>query len=390
MLADIIYDAKKTFFSFKDKHTRVSWSNFDNFQTCKGLWFFNFFIKPPEDTQILSLAKEHSRAIPGTLIQKVMEIFVNERIYKKPELSSLELLLNWFQHNSNAVYHLTKFDPEIQFHTDFINTRKFWETTAGKQHLHKIRKEFGLDPAIKEVNLSFVDKEKFITTYGGEEQFFCKMNNIYSEVLNMFLKEKIYFDRVLSEINISAPVNDFNLTGSIDFLYNVKQKDDSCFTTLTQLEDGYFLFDGKYNISPYTKKEQLFFYAYLLYLKTKKLPGRLALLSWSEAKFKDFVLDKDYPLHIKKVIEDMKETAEKVMSFLKDKEGVRQFFRDNFLDLNPGVNNCQFCAAFSSCPAAKEKGVTLFDAELINKMQAKNAAKKAISLLDPSNPDMLL
>lgn len=390
MLADIIYDAKKTYFSFKDKYTRVSWSNFDNFQTCKGLWFFNFFIKPPEHMQMLSLAKEHSRAIPGTLIQKVMEIFVNERVYKKPEMSSLSLLQEWFEHNSKAVYHLTKFDPEIQFQTEFLNTRKFWETIPGKQHLKKITEEFGLDPAIKEVNLSFVDKAKFLGTYGSEEQFHSKINNIYREVLALFLKENIYFDRVLSEISLNAVMEEFTLTGSIDFLYNPKQKDDSCFTTLTQLESGYFLFDGKYNISSYTKKEQLFFYAYILYLKTQKLPGRLALLCWSDAKFKDFVLDPNYPLHIKKIIQEMRDTAKNVLSFLKDKEGVRQFFTDGFLDLNPGATNCQFCPAFSSCSAAKEKGVTLFDVELMEKMQAKNAAKKAISLLDPSNPDMLL
>lgn len=390
MLADIVYDAKKTYFSFKDKYTRVSWSNFDNFQTCKGLWFFNFFIKPPEHMQVLSLAKEHSRAIPGTVIQKVMEIFVNDRVYKRSEMSSLPLLQEWFEHNSKAVYQLTKFDPEIQFQTEFLNTRKFWETNTGKQHLKKIKDEFGLDPAIKEVNLSFVDKAKFLGTYESEEQFHNKINNIYREVLALFLKENLYFDRVLSEISLNAVMEEFTLTGSIDFLYNPKQRDDICFTSLPQLESGYFLFDGKYNISSYTKKEQLFFYAYLLYLKTQKLPGRLALLSWSEAKFKDFVLDPDYPLHIKKIIQDMRDTAKKIISYLQDKEGVRQFFKDAFLELNPGTTNCQFCSAFSSCPAAEEKGITLFDGELMVKMQAKNAARKAISLLDPSNPDMLL
>ena len=119
-MEDVIYDVKATKEHFKEKHTRLSWSSFDNFQTCKGLWFTNFFLKPPTDMEVPLLPRESSRAIPGTVIQKVMEVFVNDRVYSRPEMTDLQKIVDWMQTNSTLSFICRKlpqncsFSPNIQ------------------------------------------------------------------------------------------------------------------------------------------------------------------------------------------------------------------------------------------------------------------------------------
>lgn len=392
MSTDIVYDVDKTKEAFT-RHTQLSWSSFDNFQTCRGMWFINYFLKSPSDLFVPPIEKENTWTIPGTIIQKVIEVFINERVYKRPEMNSLASLLEWLQKNTNAVYHLGIFPKEYQFQPDFIKTRTFWNNKYGKQQLAYVKQTYGLDDCIKEVNLSFVDKNKFDCTYGSEEAFLNKLNSLYPNILDLFIKENLDLDRVLSEISIKVPVGKFILTGSIDFIYNLRQKDDTCFTSLTQLQDGYFLFDGKYNISFSTKEEQLFFYAMLIYLKTRKIPGRLALLNWNKAAFKDSTFDMYYKTKMESVLSDVLSVGLQVNEFLNKKENKQGlFFQDNFISLNPGKTNCLYCPANSFCPAVEEKGI-LVDSEVANKIQAKQDAKKAISELTPSpenNPDISL
>lgn len=389
-MEDVIYDVKATREHFKEKHTRLSWSSFDNFQTCQGLWFTNFFLKPPTDMEVTLLPRESSRAIPGTVIQKVMEVFVNDRVYSRPEMTDLQKIIDWMQTNSTAVFYMSKIAAELQFLPEYTNTRRFWETDFGKNFWNQIYKQYRLDPAIKEVNLSFVNGDTFSGIYGTEESFLSSLNALYPQIVNTLLKEEIFLDRVLSEISLKAHVNGFDITGSVDFLYNPGQKDNTPFTTLSQLEDGYFLFDGKYNISSYTKKEQLFFYAFILYIMTKKSPKRLALLQWNKTKFKDFELDRDYPLHVVKVLEKVNVVSGKILSFLEHKSELHGlFFADQFVDLNPSDTNCQFCNAFSCCKAAKEAGVS-FGFDFAQKIKAKQEAKKAISEVAPGINDICL
>lgn len=392
-IADIIYDKKLTQENFK-KHLSLSWSSFDNFQTCQGLWFINYFLKTPIDIVTPPIVKEHSRSIPGTLIQKMIEVFINERIYRRPDMNSLNSIIEWLQRNCISLYHLGTFPVEYQFKPDFIKTKNFWKNKYGKDQKEYVKQTYGMDDCIKEINISFVDKNKFSSIYGSEELFLSNILALFPKIMNLFVQEEFYLDRVLSEIYVKVPLKDFYLSGSIDFVYNPKQRDDTYFTTLTQLQNGYFLFDGKYNISSYTKKEQLFFYCYLLFLKTRKIPDRIALLNWKKSEFKNFEFDLQYKDKVESVLSSIQVEGKRIQSFLDNKQGDRGlFFLDNFVSLNPGENNCQFCTAINFCPAAKEKGIKEFSSAICEKIQAKYSAQKAILELSPSsnkNPDISL
>ena len=390
---DIVYDVKKTAETFDEKGLNLSWSSFDNFQTCQGLWFINYFLKSPPELALPAITRENSRAIPGTIIQKVMEVFVNDRVYRRPEMQSMSQLLQWMQTNTLAVYHLGIFPVDYQFKPDFIKTKYFWENKYGRTQREFVKSTYGLDDCFKEVNLSFVDKATFDSIYKSEEQFLNALNSLYRKILELWIANALHLNSVMSEIPLKLGIQDFTFSGSVDFIYNPQQRDVSDFTTLSQLENGYFIFDGKYNISSYTKPEQLQFYAFLVHLKTKKIPGRLALLNWKKGEFKDFVFDSNYRAKIESVASQVLLSRSRIQKHLRNRsEPQGLFFYEDFVPLNPGPDNCQFCGAVSFCPAAMEKGIG-DDFSFQDKMLAKLNAQNTISGLDPDlggNPDISL
>lgn len=383
-LTDIIYDVNLTKEALK-KTTRMSWSKFDNFRTCKGWWFTNYVLQAPRDIVVTPTIREDSRAIPGTVIQKVMEVFINSRIYSRPGMSSMQDLLDWLTTNTRAVFYLSKFSVEQQLQPEFENRKGFWNNKYGSLHRQVVINNYNLDPEIKEVNLSFIDRNTFRNIYETEEKLLDKLCSLYPAILQMFIDQELTLDRIMSEIPLNIEVGDMLFTGSIDFLYNTRQKSTSYFSSIGQLEDGYFIFDGKYNFSSYTKEDQLQFYAFLLFLRTRKIPGRMALYSWTENKLKEFDFNMDFRLKIEDGVNALLDTCRDLEQKFENKTTPHGlFFQDELFELNPSNSNCQFCLALPQCPAAKEKGVTCMS-DFADKMFAKKAAKQMISLLDPES-----
>lgn len=382
---DIIYSVEPTLKSFL-RNNKVSWSHFDTFQSCQGSWFIKYFLKSPPELCETQVVREDTRAVPGTLIQKLMEVFVNERVYTRPEMGTLSAIYEWFTKNTRLLFQLSTFPIDEQFKQDFLYTKDFWKKGRGRA-LWQVALNNGLDPCIRDINISFLDPTAFERTYESPEKFLEKVANLYPEIIGWFAKQKFDLDWMWSEIplRVELPKRDISLTGSIDFIYNPKQKDGTYFSSLAQLQNGYFLFDGKYKFSSYTKEEQLSYYSLLLYLQTGKLPDTTALLSWTEAKMKEFTFDLGYKEKVETVLTQLLTAKKNLIEILdKKKENTGWMFGENLVPLCPSESICQFCSAVEFCPAAVAEGISgrLEDSEQIfSKLLAKRAAKNAISTL---------
>lgn len=381
---DIRYDVTATKNRLA-KRTQVSWSAFDSFRSCPSGWFVKYFMQAPGGA--ILLPRDDTRSLPGTILQKVMEVFLNARVYARPEMVSMQTLLDWMTRNLVATYHLSRCEVSDQYVTEYQG-KKFWDTTLGKVRWERVRRNYGMDPAIKEINLSFVDGTTFNGTYGSEEEFLTKLKSIFEPVLRFFVENCFSLDRFLSEIPLKVPYRNFTLTGAIDFLYNTVQRGDMYFSSLAQLESGYQILDGKYNFSSYTKIEQLQYYATLLQIYTGKTPESLSLLSWSTRKTIHAGFNPEYRKEIDTVLAQMETTGVELLSRLETAAGF--FFGDSLLPFVAEPTWCQFCPALLLCPEAKTKGITK-NTDIATKIVAKQEMRKIISTLgDVKNPSITL
>ena len=87
---DILLDIDGTYKNLA-KYNTVSWSKLKGYETCQCQWFVSNFAYI---SNLEAAVLEHTRAIPGTLIQKMFEIFINERIYNRPEFKTFDKLLD--------------------------------------------------------------------------------------------------------------------------------------------------------------------------------------------------------------------------------------------------------------------------------------------------------
>ncbi len=354
-MSDILYDVALTKKAF-EKHLSLSWSAFDNFQSCQGNWFINYFLKAPPEA-LITIEKESSRAIPGTIIQKLFEVFINNRVYKRPEMKSLKNLTEWCQRNIVGLFHLSYFDMRDQHLPDFVYTKDLFKKTVGKSKLKQIQKEFGMDTAFDDINVSYIHDPTFNSIYTSKEKLLNRICEMIPKILELFVKMELNLDRTQSEMFLKIPVaGTFNLSGSIDFIYN-KEQPSGYFSSLSDLRNGYFLFDGKYNLSSTVKEGQLQFYSYLLFQKTRKIPSKLGFVEWSKGQFKEVPFAIEYARKIEQTLISLRDSGVKISEILKTKNSATSsFFQDNLVPRNPGNPQCSYCLGAELCPDAKEKG----------------------------------
>jgi hypothetical protein len=327
---------------------KISWSKLRQFSECPMSWFcINYAsMVDIEVTQI-----NQTKAIPGTIIQKLFEAFINERIYSSREMISYEDILNWFNVNTKALYKLISIPIEDQFLLKYEDARKYFKSEEGKEDILRIQREYSLDTKISVPQIAFVDFQQLAGEYGNEEGLLQYLNSLYKPILDLFLEKNWDLDSVLSEVYIEVNIDGVILNGYIDFVYN---KDTSPFSNIEQLKDNFIVYDGKYKVNRYTHREQLWYYATLLSLEYGKIPEHVGFIDWTKARVIDHKFNSEYIIDLRYKVLNLKKEYYRVKGYLKKCRMKRINIGDLNLDCNP-TNNCIFCPMILNCNSALER-----------------------------------
>jgi hypothetical protein len=342
-----------------------------------------------------SIQVDQSKAIAGIIIQKLFEIFVNSRVYRRPEMSTYEDILNWFDKNTRALFKLIARPLEDQYLSKFKNVRKFFKSKRGLGELEGIRKKYDLDSSITPPQITFINWDILEDSFGSEEGFFKHMNKLYDKNLKSFIEEGFILDRVLSEVYIQVKIDNVILNGYIDFLYNRNQIN-NFFDDVKKLYHGFMVLDGKYHVTRYVDKEQLQFYTSLLYAKHKKLPGEdLAFIDWSRAKFSFRKFDYAYYERLRQAVYQMKCVYNNVELFLNQSKSDIILLEDIISCKEIGLNYtastaCVFCPIRLCCASAiaRKDDLERYTSAIANKRETKKYLKEEGVPLDQPPQDI--
>ena len=81
---------------------KLSYSKMAQYKRCQASWFFENYCVPLE-RQVYS--EDSAAAIPGTIIQRVWETVINDRVFNL--LPSVDLLSKWMRQQSEALHRLS-------------------------------------------------------------------------------------------------------------------------------------------------------------------------------------------------------------------------------------------------------------------------------------------
>ena len=333
-------DATRKLFSEKKFH--ISWSKVNQFNKCNASWFVQNYASFSEKKAVYS---DNVKGLPGTITQKIFEHFINDRIYCHTSMRSIDELVEWMTSNSRALFNLIVFNPEDQYEIPKINSRRFFQTKEGKKRVKIAHEEHSLSPTIKSgIQPQFIDKDEFYSDHGGSlDSFILKLKDIYERNLENFKAHGLDLGLMLSEQYIPSKYHEIHINGGVDFLYNTNQKIKKKFTDLKDLENGFTIIDGKWRISKYVEKEQLFFYAALIHFKYKKTPGYLSFLDWNEAKFVIYEYDSSYLSRFRNNIARISNEAKRIEVVLSDLSEGATIYDIPDLKFTPSQSACRFC-----------------------------------------------
>lgn len=275
-MTEILLDVSKTLASLRKNGQKISWTKISSYRGTKCAWFVGNYASLVDAQAVASV--EESKAVPGTLVQKLFEIYFKAGLYELPR----EQVDLWFDVNLYWLYHTIKYPAaDSNLHNVFewrktaeaeIRIQKALEAGADYRVFDKIQPKF-FNPA----NLE-----------GGSEAAFL-------ELLRVALRKNwAMFDslfkapaKVSSETYLTAKfMGKMTANGQSDFMYDPN----GLFASENpkgKPSQGFGIFDGKWNVSSWTDPDQLHFYAFLHLLRDRILPSRLAWLYWREAQVLD-------------------------------------------------------------------------------------------------------
>jgi len=380
---DVIININETWKNLA-RYNKVSWSKVNEFDTCPGQWFVKNFANI---TNVESATLEHTRAIPGTLIQKMFEVFVNERVYTRPEMNILPRVHDWFYTNTEHLFDLLTFPVDVQHEPHMLKSRYFFRRKEGKSRVASFHVR-GLDPVFRKgIQPNFIDWDFFNCEHGSREKFLERINSMYAPILELFVQYDINLNKMFSEIFIEAPLTDSNsITGQVDFIYN-KHQPIGYFDTITKVESGFIIIDGKFRVSKYVKQEQLMFYAALISSKFGKLPGAIGFLDWSKAQFDFRDINPHYLDSLRGKVGKISEEGLKLRNTLNavQRSGANDtisLYDLKSIEYLPSVGNCIFCPIKKVCKPAAEVNTQAISEGIKNKRECQQFLRN--QELDPT------
>ena len=366
----------------RKKHDKVAWTAYQHFMDCPARWFTNNFVTFVEADKA---EQENTHAIAGWMIQKLLEVFIDKQVYLRGTMISMEDILRWFSEQTVALFRTIAFDVKGQHNrSKFGRARYFFRSNLGKEvHLKAIR-EWGLDPCIEGLQPHFLDEMYFDVVWGSRAGYIETIQSMFEPILETFLKYGLDLKRMLCEqYTYTTLVKGIAIKGTADFVYNVHQDRPGPLTNIKDLRDGFLVLDGKLKVKSYVKKEQLFFYATLLYLAHKKEPGKVGFIDWTRAAFSFFEYDPEYYYTLIEHFTELVEVSKGILDQLDAFEGdVAQVEKIEGLKWNASPSNCRFCTIHKLCPEAQRAGVK-FEVPFYMRLQRnKRVAEKIKKSLD--------
>ena len=334
---------------------RISWSKLRQFQECPKSWFaINYASMVNVD-----LIMDKTKALPGVIVQKLFETFINERIYSSPGMESYECLIEWFRVNTVALFDLIAKPIEYQSMPKYKDARHYFSSKEGKKEVKAAKENFNLDYRIEAPQVNFTNFDSLKEEYGSVEGFIEHLVGLYRPILDSFLKRKLNLDLILSEVYIETEIEGVCLNGYIDFLYNQSQGA-GFFTDIKQLKDCFIIYDGKLKLSRYIHKEQLMYYAALLQNKYGRMPDKVGFMGWTEARIVMHSFEKEYIYTLEEKVKKMKERYIQLIDFFSGYPLDTVALGDVGLKCKPN-NNCIFCPILMNCRPALEHKKDLID-----------------------------
>lgn len=362
------FNVPKTYDRFLRGYQTVSWTKLNQFEMCPAQWFVrNFFVFANPKPRALN----HTRYVAGLLIQRVMQEFINERIYAFSDIT-YEGILEWFQAHIKGLYKAVVFDLEDQ--KNAMYSKAYFKCKGGKERLQEISESTGSKVFLmKGLEPLFVERRSLWYGCGSEEAYLEKLTSLVDPILKMFLKYEMDLNRMLSEVSCEADCHeDMRVSGKVDFLYN-RTQGVPVFTGIKDLNHGYVLLDGKMNVNQYVTPEQMQFYGALLYYKYKKIPVSVGFIEWSTARMKAFPFEGTYVEVLRHKVCSIgifgADIKEQLLSKHVDKE--KTWSLDQLkLYYTPGDVACLECPIANACGYSKQIRKR-FRMQIVNKQEVK-------------------
>jgi hypothetical protein len=346
-------DLRLTAQSFDKGWHKISWTKLNTFNRCSASWMFENYAVPIEREVY---TQDEALAIPGTIVQRVWEGVINDKIFLR--LPSVDSLSKWMRKQSEALFQTIVFPLEEQFKFQRSQIRYFFKSGSGQERLKQMSEQFDLDPVFHTgLQPKFCDLLAFTERHKSLQEFFDKIEGRYKTMLEQFVGMSVDFNQMLSEQFIKARFGEYELMGGVDFLYNLKAP----LRRLSHLQDDFIILDGKNQISESVSEGQLFFYATILYLEYRKLPSYSGFIDWSKSDFRWYRFDMSQIEDTKRAITTMMLFAYKLNQALnkivsESSKNTIALEKIPFLEFNPSRTNCRFCGYSNNCKAALDAG----------------------------------
>jgi hypothetical protein len=270
----VTIDLPSTRSAYLRRHADLSRSKLQQFERCPANWFVENFAVVRERTM---LRQDHRHAFPGTIIQRVWEAAVNDRVFRRSGLDDPEILARWCADQARALYRLIVMPVQAQWELPLPSWRNYFAAPEGQERRQDVMNRHGLDPVFeRHLQPQFVDEADIVALYGSVELCLDHIGSRFGLTISALGEAGIGFDRMEAERYVSVPHGAFRLAGQIDFLVRPKEPG--------QLAEGYRLIDGKFQIGPTVEIGQLYFYALLIERADGIVPGWLGFLDYGEGR----------------------------------------------------------------------------------------------------------
>ena len=359
-MAPVMVDVAKSLESLRGSAARVSWSKIQQFERCPGNWFVeNHAAIPDRSTQI----DDSLHAIPGTLVQRLWEAIINERLYRREGLSDPEKLSVWAGKQIEALFNCIAWPLEVQRSHPKEYWRGYFSTDQGKVELTRLADQHGLDPALRyHLQPKFLRHSQLFALHGGKAAFLSKLAGTFAPTLAELERANLDLDGILAEAFVSVEDGPTTLAGGIDFIWNRRRSSAGLFDDLAMLEDGYVMLDGKIKIGPTVELGQLEFYAAVLLRLYGKKPSKIGFLDYMRAVIKAPDFEESMVERIMTRVERLRKGGDAIQSGIAssledpDQSGLSRIHDLPNLAFTPSKLACRFCGISENCLAASRVG----------------------------------
>lgn len=353
----LLIDTAETARTFTEGRQKTSWSKWKDYNLCPARWFatnFAVWVEPQTSLQ------DGLYSIPGSLVQRVWESFINDRVYKSLPATQ-DAWLGWLDNATRHLYRLIVKPREAQYEPPYAdNLRTFFRTKAGRAQTEAALAAGLPSNFTTNLKLQFIDAKDFKELYGSEEDFFKKLNLAFEKTLRLFAEYKVNLDAILSEEFVRATLpGNIIANGGVDFLVQPGTLTHP-FSDIKRLADGYTLLDGKMQFGKTLDQEQLFFYAAIIQLQFRRTARYVGFINWTEGKFAfyDYLPAYAYKLqtNLRKLYDDFTPLEQTLKA---TNQPTIDLVELPYLKFKPSTINCAYCTLNNGrCQAAKRAGIT--------------------------------